>query len=130
MQILPWIRHNGKNGTHRVLAFLYNNTILWTTDDVCHDEELLCLDYLIPNGLILGKDSFWSDDKTVWFPEISMETNLSDFYFQKDLPPDDILRWVQYYWTKEDLGVNEFHRNQKISETMTIYDFLKKVLVV
>ena len=124
MWILPWIRQDGKKGVNRVLAFLYDNNVLWETDENNCTEDFLKSEYLEPNGLTLASKSFWSADKKIWFPEISSSTPLSDFYFQKDGPPEDVLRWVHFYWTKDDLGVNQFHKNQPISDTMTVYDFL------
>jgi len=127
MWILPWIRQDGKKGVSRVLAFLYEAGVLWETDEEICTEEFLVKEYLEPNGLALATNSFWSADKKIWFPEISSSTPLSDFYFQKDLPPDDTLRWVQYYWTKDNLGVNQFHKNQAISDTMTMYNVLSAI---
>ena len=127
MWILPWIRQDGKKGVSRVLAFLYGEGVLWATDEEKCTEKFLVKEYLEANGLTLGINSFWSADKKIWFPEISSKTPLSDFYFQKDSPPDDALRWVQYYWTKDKLGVNQFHKNQAISDTMTVYDVLDTI---
>ena len=124
MFILPWIRQDGKKGVNRVLAFMFNNT-LWKTDEEILSEDEILRDYLKPNGFILGKRSFWLDG--VWFPEISQETNISEFYFQKDQPAEDDLRWVNFYWTKENLGINEFHKNHELISGINIYNFLARV---
>lgn len=107
MFILPWIRQDGKKKISCVLMFMYEDS-LWEADNNLADA-ILIKEYLEPNGFILGKQSFWHDN--IWCPEISAKTDLGDFFFQKDNPEPETLRWKQFYWTKDNLGVNQFHKN-------------------
>lgn len=125
---MPWIRIGDKKGVYRILVFKYEGG-LWETDDGCDgDVDSVVKEYLEPNGLGEPVGSFWSTDKTIWFPQIDAATDLRDFFFEKDKPAADALRWETLYWTKEDLGVNQFHRRQLLAGTTSAWDFLSAAL--
>lgn len=128
MWIMPWIRSADKKGVYRILVFKYDGAGLWEADDPAHLTE----EYLEPNGLGQpGPASFWSASREIWFPQIDAAADLTDFYFEKDQPATNVLRWSVLYWTKEDLGVNEFHKRQLLADGSTsVWDFLTGALSV
>ena len=131
MWIVPWMKLDSKKGVDRVIVFMYESG-LWETEEDGEETRLepdfLRDEYLEPNGLLLADDCFWSPCGKIWFPEISQKTDLADFYFQKDAPAEDVLRWKTFFWTKEELGVNQFHKRIQLSQSgMTLYDFLETI---